>query len=162
MHKHPKYSEVFIVLEGALAFFVFDREGGSPVCHVLSSTSASSKRAIVVEADEWHAMTAAPAELGTQQNACDSLLPHGYSYAVSVSTPPSLLKMNKSDLLLNYSGYSGHAVIFEVSSHLYNAEVQTKQLAPFAPIVNRGLDGDPKYFKDTLLPLCARASSSIV
>ena len=124
MHKHPKYSEVFIVLEGALAFFVFDREGGSPVCHVLSSTSASSKRAIVVEADEWHAMTAAPAELGTQQNVRDSLLPHGYSYAVSVSTPPSLLKMNKSDLLLNYSGYSGHAVIFEVSSHLYNAEVQ--------------------------------------
>ena len=64
MHRHPKYSEVFIVLEGALAFFVFDKDGGSPICHVLSSTNASSKRAIVVEADEWHAMTAAPAELG--------------------------------------------------------------------------------------------------
>lgn len=52
-----------MVLEGDLAFFVFSSTG-EPVCHVLSKSNASSKRAIVVEANEWHAMTAAPRSLG--------------------------------------------------------------------------------------------------
>lgn len=53
-----------MVLDGDLAFFVFDDEG-LPVCHILSnSNSDATKRAIVVEAGQWHAMTAAPKKLG--------------------------------------------------------------------------------------------------
>lgn len=64
MHDHPKYSESFVVLDGDLAFFVFNDEG-VPVCHILSnSNSDATKRAIVVEAGQWHAMTAAPKKLG--------------------------------------------------------------------------------------------------
>lgn len=53
-----------MVLEGALAFFVFS-DTNVPVCHILSSNSVSNKKAIIVEANEWHAMTAAPKKLGT-------------------------------------------------------------------------------------------------
>jgi cupin fold WbuC family metalloprotein len=67
VHKHPIYSESFVVLEGALAFFVFS-ENNTPVCHILSSNGMSTKKAIIVEANEWHAMTAAPQKLGTLCN----------------------------------------------------------------------------------------------
>jgi hypothetical protein len=53
------------------------------------------------------------------------------------------------------AGYQGHAVILEMSGHVYSSSSKTKRLAPFAPIVNEGLDGDPKYFEEKLLPLCA-------
>ena len=49
---------------------------------------------------------------------------------------------------------AGHAVVFEISGHVYSPTKQTKELAPFAPSVNQGLDGDPRYFADKLLPLC--------
>lgn len=49
-----------------------------------------------------------------------------------------------------------------MSGHYYSADSQSKELAPFAPILNRGLDGDPQYFKDILLPMCARAEGSAV
>jgi hypothetical protein len=53
-----------VVLDGDLAFFVFNDEG-LPLCHILSnSNSDATKRAIVVEAGQWHAMTAAPKKLG--------------------------------------------------------------------------------------------------
>ncbi len=70
-----------MILEGALAFFVFS-EKGEATCHVLSSSdsirgvggirhgggqggaAAASNRVIIVEKNEWHAMTAAPPELG--------------------------------------------------------------------------------------------------
>jgi hypothetical protein len=42
-----------------------------------------------------------------------------------------------------------------MSGHVYSSSSKTKRLAPFAPIVNEGLDGDPKYFEEKLLPLCA-------
>ena len=42
-----------------------------------------------------------------------------------------------------------------MSGHLFSSNSKTKRLAPFAPIVNEGLDGEPKYFEETLLPLCA-------
>ena len=58
-------------------------------------------------------------------------------------------------LLLTTVGYQGHAVILEMSGHFYSSNSKTKRLAPFAPIVNEGLDGEPKYFEETLLPLCA-------
>ena len=64
VHDHPNYSESFVVLDGDLAFFVFNDEG-VPVCHILSNSNAdATKRAIVVEAGQWHAMTAAPKKLG--------------------------------------------------------------------------------------------------
>ena len=61
VHMHPTYSEAFIILEGELAFFTFTEDGTS-TCHILSSTSGD--QAIIVEAGQYHAMTAAPRSLG--------------------------------------------------------------------------------------------------
>lgn len=63
VHKHLEYSEAFVILEGALAFFVFT-DDGIPTCHVISNKVEPSKRAIIVEKNTIHAMTAAPPELG--------------------------------------------------------------------------------------------------
>ena len=63
VHKHPQYSEAFIILEGALAFFTYS-DSGEAVCHVLSSTGVTSDKAIIVEANQFHSMTAAPTYLG--------------------------------------------------------------------------------------------------
>ena len=68
VHRHNDYSETFIILDGALAFFVFSDSKGDdaplPTCHILSSSRSSSKKAIVVEKNQYHAMTAAPQSLG--------------------------------------------------------------------------------------------------
>jgi len=118
---------MFVVLEGALAFFTYPEHDKSAVtCHVLhnlpmpttfSSTQSGNKeakapsdRAIIVEKGQWHAMTAAPTSLG----------------------------------------WPGHAIIFETSGHLFDTSKPTKTLAPFAPIVGDGLNGDPNYFVDIL------------
>jgi cupin fold WbuC family metalloprotein len=68
VHKHQRYSEIFFVLQGALAFFTFDDEGGV-TCNVLSSNGVVGNEkgrdaAIIVEKNTWHAMTAAPTSLG--------------------------------------------------------------------------------------------------
>jgi cupin fold WbuC family metalloprotein len=60
VHMHPTYSEAFIILEGELAFFTFTTDG-MPTCHVLSS---DGDQAIVVEAGQYHAMTAVPRTMG--------------------------------------------------------------------------------------------------
>ena len=60
VHMHPQYSEAFIILSGELAFFTFT-EDGTPTCHILSDRG---KKAIIVEAGQYHAMTAAPTLLG--------------------------------------------------------------------------------------------------
>ena len=60
VHMHPHYSEAFIILSGELAFFTFT-EDGTPTCHILSQ---KGKQAIIVEAGQYHAMTAAPTLLG--------------------------------------------------------------------------------------------------
>lgn len=63
VHKHLHYSEDFVALDGALAFFTFT-EGGVPSCHILSDGRFSKTRALIIEKNQWHAMTAAPKSLG--------------------------------------------------------------------------------------------------
>jgi len=62
VHYHPEYSEVFSILEGALAFFTFTNDGEA-TCHILSS-NGEADRAIIVEKQQLHAMTSAPAYMG--------------------------------------------------------------------------------------------------
>jgi len=64
VHKHFEYAETFVALSGALAFFTFT-SNGTATCHVLDDgLSGGTVRAIVIEKNEWHAMTAAPSALG--------------------------------------------------------------------------------------------------
>mmetsp|Transcript_22036 Transcript_22036/g.31655 ORF Transcript_22036/g.31655 Transcript_22036/m.31655 type:complete len:257 (+) Transcript_22036:1471-2241(+) len=112
VHKHPDFSEAFVVLKGALAFFTFSEQGRA-TCTVLSPSATPS---IIVEKGVWHAMTAAPPELG----------------------------------------WPGHAIIFEMSGHLFTPHMTTKVLAPFAPEAGDPLNGDPGYFA-TILKLCPLA-----
>ena len=122
---------------------------GEPACHILSnSNSDATKRAIVVEAGQWHAMTAAPKKLGRTNS--------DISYCCLVKSCPFNSDVSLHPPSNNYcTGYQGHAFILEMSGHYYSSASKTKRLASFAPIVNDGLDGDPKYFEDELLPLCA-------
>lgn len=62
IHYHEQYSEVFSILDGALAFFTFT-DDGIPTCHILSSQGEGDK-AIIVEKKQYHGMTAAPISLG--------------------------------------------------------------------------------------------------
>ena len=112
VHSHPKWSETFVCLDGALALFTFSSDGAEATCTVLSS---GGKPALVAEAGTWHAMASAPRALG----------------------------------------WPGHAVILELSGHLYRP-TNSKLLAPFAPSLNDGLDGEPAYFEH-LFSLCPRA-----
>ena len=119
VHRHPDYSEAFVVLSGALAFFTFD-DAGKATCTVLRSDTTSSSasaldRAIIIEKNTWHAMTAFP------------------STSPTLSTP--------------------HAIIFEISGHSYDPNKQTKELAPWAPSQNGGLDGDKAFFEG-IMGLC--------
>ena len=117
VHKHLEYSEAFVIMKGSLAFFTFN-DDGKPTCQILRAAdddidaSNNSNRAIIIEKNTWHAMTA---------------WPHSSTKA---------------------------AVIFEISAHLYDPKKQTKLLAPWTTSMNDGLDGDPRYFEDELLPLC--------
>ncbi len=60
------------MLDGALAFFTFNDDGTNSECHILSALSVQSSRdksksynaAIIVEKGQYHAMTAAPPDLG--------------------------------------------------------------------------------------------------
>jgi hypothetical protein len=90
------FTQAFVILQGALAFFTFT-ETGEVTCNVLSNTTpavdkptpssvAAEDRALIVEKNGWHAMTAAPVELG----------------------------------------YPGYAVIFEISGHTYDTSKATK------------------------------------
>ena len=61
------HDKAFVALKGALAFFTFSSDGKEVKCTVLSNMHSSSKPAtpsIIVEKGVWHAMTAAPPELG--------------------------------------------------------------------------------------------------
>lgn len=68
VHKHLKFDEVFIILEGSVAIFTFDEDGKVPTCHILTAEStpgtknesSEGKRAIVVPKGHFHAITAAP------------------------------------------------------------------------------------------------------
>ncbi|CAK0838632.1 unnamed protein product [Prorocentrum cordatum] len=63
VHRHDLWAETFVVLKGALAFFTWPNgTNADPRCDVIQD--AGDVRGIVVEAKEWHAMTAAPASLG--------------------------------------------------------------------------------------------------
>ncbi len=128
VHRHDEFSEAFVVLQGALAFFTFSDDGDVIKCDVLSNNHqhsdsrshafAAVNHAIVVEKMQWHAMTAAPSELG----------------------------------------WPGYAVVFETSGHRYDTSRTSKTLAPFAPAYGfDGLNGDPSYFVDYLLPHCSSA-----
>eukprot|EP01041_Mallomonas_annulata_P007078 gene7078-14398_t len=111
VHFHSEYSETFVILEGALAFFTFTKDNFQPICTILTPTTIPS---IIIEKGEYHAMTTAPM----------------------------------------YNGYPGYAIIYEISGHTFDPKISSKTLAPFAPSVNNGLDGDPVYFQEKLLPLC--------
>eukprot|EP00964_Phaeocystis_antarctica_P057435 scaffold33992_cov59-Phaeocystis_antarctica.AAC.5 len=51
-------------------------------------------------------------------------------------------------------GYPGHAVVMEISGHRFDPAAAGKTLAPFAPALEGGINGDPSYFAEQLLPLC--------
>jgi cupin fold WbuC family metalloprotein len=143
VHKHNDYSEAFVILDGALAFFTFQGtfasihrsfklsclrnrvccgiEDGQAKCHVITSSGSKQDKAIIVEAKQYHAMTAAPKSLG----------------------------------------YPGHAIVFEISGHKYDASKPTKSLAPFAPALNDGLDGHPDYYAK-ILEKCPVNSNKLV
>jgi cupin fold WbuC family metalloprotein len=104
VHAHVRWSESFVVLDGALALFTWDLSGETLTCTVLSQGGSP---AALAEAGTWHAMAAAPRRLG----------------------------------------WPGHAVVLEQAGHVFDAEHdRTKLLAPFAPSLNDGLDGDPQHF----------------
>ena len=123
VHRHPDYSEAFVVLHGALAFFTFD-DAGNATCAILRSEGAAADRAIVIEKNSWHAMTA-------------------------YYNPLDLLQAAAPDTADHHSAH-GSAVVFEISGHVYDAQRQTKELAPFAPALNGGLDGEKEYFEGIL------------
>jgi hypothetical protein len=50
----------------------------------------------------------------------------------------------------------GHAIVMESSGHSFHPQVSTKVLAPWSMAADSA-NGDPDYFSDTLLRLCARA-----
>ena len=62
IHYHDEYSEVFQILDGDLAFFTFTDKGVA-TCNILSSSSNGNK-AIIVEKQSYHGMTAAPKSMG--------------------------------------------------------------------------------------------------
>ena len=53
-----------MVLQGALAFFTFSNDGSTVKCNVIHSLTADADRLIVVEKNQYHAMTAAPISMG--------------------------------------------------------------------------------------------------
>ena len=65
VHMHPTYSEAFVILDGELAFFTFTADGVA-TCHILS---ADQNPALIVEAGQFHGMTAAPTSLGYRGHA---------------------------------------------------------------------------------------------
>lgn len=129
VHKHANFSETFVVLQGALAFFVFSEDGSNIQCHILHDGSFSrpgttanpkksfiavpNSRAIIIEKGQYHAMTAAPMEFG----------------------------------------WPGYAVVFETSNHRYDPSLPKKTMASFSPVFDGGRNGDPHYFSQ-ILSLC--------
>lgn len=53
-----------MVLQGALAFFTFNENGSTIQCHVIHNLSPEADRLIIVEKNQYHAMTAAPVSMG--------------------------------------------------------------------------------------------------
>ena len=167
-----------------LAFFTFTVEegqgaGAAPVdvtCHLLGPHVRT--RGIIVEQREWHAMTAAPASLG-YPGACLALvlaLGAQRSPLVGPSRPspselaPALLPfavLRRSRGLRRVRRAvlccavcvcvcAGHAIVMESSGHVFDPHVSTKILAPWTASADSA-NGDPHYFLEQLLPLCARA-----
>lgn len=71
VHRHDDYSEAFVILRGALAFFVFSEDGSEITCHILFRTAGevtanrpNTNLVMIVEKKQWHAMAAAPPSLG--------------------------------------------------------------------------------------------------
>ena len=60
VHSHNNHSEIFAVLDGALAFFLFDETGTPSSCEIIGPEVAM----LVVSPGQYHAMTAAPKYLG--------------------------------------------------------------------------------------------------
>lgn len=92
VHKHTQYSEAFVVLKGALAFFTYSPDGSEIRCNVLTdgavvrgNSNSNSDRAIIVEKNQWHAMTAAPTTLGYPGVAIIFEM-SGHKYDTSVPT----------------------------------------------------------------------------
>ena len=69
IHLHEHWSETFVPLDGAIAFFTWPNASrtdlnapGSAQCHIIQP--GGDTRALIVEPHHWHAMTAAPKSLG--------------------------------------------------------------------------------------------------
>lgn len=81
VHMHKDYDEVFSSLEGSLAFFTFDDAGLVPTCHIITS-SGPGARLMVMQRGKYHAMTAAPRQMGypghavVLETAAHKLQPH--------------------------------------------------------------------------------------
>ena len=82
VHRHLDYSEAFIVLSGALAAFTFSHDG-RPTCHILTpDENGSGSPALIIEANTYHGMTAAPKALGYPGSAI-VLEVSGHTYSPS-------------------------------------------------------------------------------
>lgn len=124
MHKHEDYSEAFVVLKGALAFFVFNEDGSEFACHVLQEEGSAADRAIVVEKTQYHAMAAAPIALGWPGHA---IVFETSGHVFDTSKPTKVFALIR---------------IY----HLVTNCPMMKVLAPFAPVLGDGLNGSPEYF----------------
>ena len=79
------FTQTFIVMDGALAFFTFSDDGSSVNCNVLNSLSSESDRVMIVEKKQYHAMTAAPASMGWPGHAI-VFETSGHKYDASISS----------------------------------------------------------------------------
>jgi cupin fold WbuC family metalloprotein len=93
VHKYNEYAESFIVLEGALAFFTFEKDSlESAKCHIITLDKLKGledpTKMIVAEKGQWFAMTAAPTSMGYP------------GYAVTVETSGHFYNPKKGTKLL--------------------------------------------------------------
>mmetsp|Transcript_13255 Transcript_13255/g.25403 ORF Transcript_13255/g.25403 Transcript_13255/m.25403 type:complete len:273 (+) Transcript_13255:300-1118(+) len=51
-------------------------------------------------------------------------------------------------------GYPGRAIVFEAGGLQFDPSISTKTLAPWTDNPDEGLNGNPTYYAETLLPLC--------
>jgi hypothetical protein len=67
-----------------------------------------------------------------------------------------------SNEIISINNDNSNRNVYDIIPIIFDSDSKSqKQIAPFSPLVNDGLDGDPAYFKDKLLPFCARRDSPV-
>ena len=132
--------KAFIVLHGALALFTFNSNGSDITCNILHNihhstgstpTTVPVQQVMVVEKQQWHGLTAAPSALGYTGQAIV------FETNGRMFDPATTTKVNNS-----YSTMT--SFIKCLLKIMLSCNVKT--LAPFAPIYESGVDGDPSYY----------------